>query len=272
MFIQYGYSRPNSSLPPPHTHTPHDTHTRTHTHTDIIPNAFKTIGDLCDSKFLFDRNMFRDEKLYFVEIDQVFRDHYLALQAIYSKYSTCETTGASENFAYKGKFQEGDVMKLSDFVKVIESMDNKEFVEACTRRAINIAFVFSQMLCSGDEEAGSQASFCEFLEALARVADMCIGRSLKGLRIPLSVQLRQLVESLVAGNTKVVAKFASRMESKTADLAASVSRSKITWTKEARSNSLDMTMAWMARVKKKTAAERAEATSGGGSESVEGKK
>ena len=42
------------------------------------------------------------------------------------------------------------------------------------------------------------------------------------------------------------------MEQTTAKLAKQVSSSKVTWSKEARSNSLDMTMAWMARVKKKT--------------------
>ena len=128
--------------------------------------------ELIEAKYLFDRNMFRDEKLYFVEIDQVVRDNFLALQAIYAKHSTCNTAGSSDNFAYKGKFKEGDVMKLIDFVSVVNSMDRKDFIEKCSRRAINIAFVFSQMLCSGDDEAGSQASFCEFLEALARVCDM----------------------------------------------------------------------------------------------------
>ena len=43
----------------------------------VIPNAFKNVADLCDSKYLFDRNMFRDEKLYFIEIDQVFRENYI---------------------------------------------------------------------------------------------------------------------------------------------------------------------------------------------------
>ena len=218
----------------------------------IIPNAFKDVGSLVEAKYLFDRNMFRDEKLYFVEIDQVVRDNFLALQAIYAKHSSDDSVGSSENFAYKGRFQEGDVMKMNDFISVINSMDRKDFVEKCSRRAINIAFVFSQMLCSGDDDAGSQASFCEFLEALARLADMCIGRELKGMSIPLSIVFRQLVDSLVAGNKKAVDRFSSRMEQTTAKLAKQVSSSKVTWSKEARSNSLDMTMAWMARVKKKT--------------------
>jgi hypothetical protein len=218
----------------------------------IIPNAFKDVGSLVEAKYLFDRNMFRDEKLYFVEIDQVVRDNFLALQAIYAKHSTCNTAGSSDNFAYKGKFKEGDVMKLIDFVSVVNSMDRKDFIEKCSRRAINIAFVFSQMLCSGDDEAGSQASFCEFLEALARLADMCIGRELKGMSIPLSIVFRQMVDSLVRGNKKHVDRFCSRMEQETVQIAKQVTKSKITWSNEARSNSLDMTMAWMARIKKKT--------------------
>ena len=217
----------------------------------IIPNAFKDIGGLCEPRYLFDRNMFRDEKLYFVEIDQVIRDNYLALQAIYAKFSTDDSVGASENFTYKGRFKEGDVMKLQDFVKLIASMDNKKYVEACSRRAIVLSFVFSQMLCSGEDDAASQASFCEFLEALARLSDMCMNKELKGLRIPLSVSLRQMIESLVAGNQKDVDKFGSRMEKETAAVAKNVSSSAVNWSNEARSSSLDMTMAWMKRVKNK---------------------
>ena len=221
----------------------------------IIPNAFKDINGLCEPRYLFDRNMFRDEKLYFVEIDQVIRDHYLALQAIYAKYATDDSVGASHNFAYKGRFKEGDVMKLKDFIRVIGSMENKRFVEACSRRAVVLSFVFSQMLCSGDDDEGMQASFCEFLEALARLADISMNRELKGLRIPLSVSLRQLIESLVAGNQSDVDKFSSRMEKDTAEVAKTVKSSSVNWNKEARSNSLDMTMAWMKRVKQKVASE-----------------
>ena len=217
----------------------------------IIPNAFKDVGSLVAPRFLFDRNMFRDEKLYFVEIDQVIRDNYLALQAIYAKHSTDETTGSSDNFAYKGRFQEGEVMTLPDFISVVNSMDRPDFIEQCSRRAISIAFVFSQMLCSGDDDAASQASFCEFLESLARLADMCIGRELKGMSIPLSIVFRQVIDSLVRGNQKDVDRFTSGMEKTTAMLAKQVSKSKISWSKEARSSSLDMTMAWMARVKGK---------------------
>ncbi len=217
----------------------------------VIPNAFKGVSELCDSKFLFDRNMFRDEKLYFIEIDQVFRENYIGLQAIYSKYSSDETAGSADTFAYKGRFKEGDVMSLGDFVKVIQSSDRKDFVKACSRRAMNLSFCFAQMLCSGEDEAASLASFCEFLEALARLSDMCIGTELKGMRIPLSMQLRQLVDSIIRGNQKIVNKFASRMEEHTAAAAKLMTASKTKWSKEARSSSLDMTMAWMARTKKK---------------------
>ena len=119
------------------------------------------------------------------------------------------------------------------------------------QRPINIAFVFSQMLCSGDDEAASQASFCEFLEALCRLADMCVGKELKGLRIPLSVGFKQIVDSIVRGNQKDVDRFISGMVKDTAEQAKRVSKSKVSWSKEARSNSLDMTMAWLGRVKKK---------------------
>ena len=217
----------------------------------VIPNAFKGVSELCDSKYLFDRNMFRDEKLYFVEIDQVFRENYIGLQAIYSKYSSDETAGSADTFAYKGRFKEGDVMSLNDFVKVVQSMDRQDFIDACTRRAMNLSFCFAQMLCSGEDEAASLASFCEFLEALARLADMCIGKELKGMRIPLSMQLRQLVDSLIKGNSKIVKQFSSHMEADTANAAKVMSASKTRWTKEARSTSLDMTMAWMARTKQK---------------------
>ena len=216
----------------------------------IIPNAFKDLGSLCDSKFLFDRNMFRDEKLYFVEIDQIIRDNFLALQAVYAKYST-EGANDNKNFAYKSTFQDGDIMNLEDFIAIINSMDRKDLIENCSRRAINIAFVFSQMLCSGDDEAASQASFCEFLEALCRLADMCVGKELKGLRIPLSVGFKQIVDSIVRGNQKDVDRFISGMVKDTAEQAKRVSKSKVSWSKEARSNSLDMTMAWLGRVKKK---------------------
>jgi hypothetical protein len=234
----------------------------------VIPNAFKGVSELCDSKFLFDRNMFRDEKLYFIEIDQVFRENYIGLQAIYSKFSSDEAAGSAETFAYKGRFKEGDVMSLGDFVKVIQSSDRKDFVKACSRRAMNLSFCFAQMLCSGEDDAASLASFCEFLEALARLSDMCIGKELKGMRIPLSMQLRQLVDSIIRGNQKIVNKFASRMEEHTAAAAKLMTTSKTQWSKEARSSSLDMTMAWMARTKKKISV----AKEGGEGEAVEEEK
>ena len=220
----------------------------------IIPNAFGGVEDLVDKSFLFDRNMFRDEKLYFQEVDQVFRERFVELQAIYARYATCDTVGDSDNYAYKGRFRTGDVMKIEDFVKVIASLDDKALRKSCTRRCINIAFVFSQMLSSADGEDGSQATFVEFLEALARLADMCVGKEVKGLRVPMSLQLTTLLDSLCRGNEKIIKKFQSRMGKVSRKVAAAVSSSRVSWTKEARSSTLDGTMRWLERSKERSKA------------------
>ena len=208
----------------------------------IIPNAFSDIVDY-DRSMFFDRNRFRDEKLYFKEVDQAFRDYFMELQAIYGYYSL------GEHFAFEGKLVELEELDMVEFWKCMKSLEGTPLFKIIRMRDVKLAYTFSQMASVKDPELlGIQSDFVEFLEGIARLADMTFGRGLPdAMKQPLSDKLRKFIPALVAANGHIVSKFTKRMVKSTKEKVKHMERGSADWQREERSQMMDKLMNWKVR-------------------------
>ena len=213
---------------------------------NIIPNAFIDIDDYARSMF-FDRNRFRDEKLYFRQVDEVFREYFLELQAIYGFYSL------GEHFAFEGKLVEQEEMDMIEFWNCMKSMQSKPVWDLIRSRDVKLAYNFSQMASVKDPDVlGIKSDFVEFLEGISRLADMTYGRGLPdALQPPLSDKLRKIIPNLIEGNESLIKKFSSRMTGGTKTAVNTMHAGNAGWQSETRSKMVDQLMNWKMRGKEK---------------------
>ncbi len=210
---------------------------------NIIPYAFVDITDY-DKSMFYDRNRFRDEKLYFQEVDEVFRKYYMELQAIYGYYSL------GEHFAFEGKLADAEEMDMIEFYQFIKTLEKFPAWSLIRMRDIKLAYTFSQMASVKDPDSlGVNSDFVEFLEGIARLADMTYGRGLTGsMQVPLSHKIEKLLSQLLQSHNHIIKKFKMRMIKDTHDKVAAVNAGNVGWQKEERSKMVDQLLKWKTKV------------------------
>ena len=206
---------------------------------NLIKYAFVDIDDY-DKSMFYDRNRFRDEKLYFQEVDEVFRKYYMELQAIYGYYSL------GEHFAFEGKLADAEEMDMIEFYTCIKTLEKFPCWDLIRMRDIKLAYTFSQMASVKDPDSlGVNSDFVEFLEGLARLADMTFRRGLSGsMQVPLSHKIEKLVSRLLESHDHIIKKFKVRMIKDTKDKVANVSAGNAGWQREERSQMVDQLLKW----------------------------
>ena len=209
----------------------------------IIPNAFGELKGQCDHSMLFDRNRFRDEKLYYFEIDQVFRNYFVELHGVFARASH-----DGKNFTYKGKFLSGEHLTMPQWVKLMQPLRLADV----TAREIKLAFVFCQMANSkGLAEEGMKCSFVEFLEALARLADMSMDEKTRGLNVPLSHKLSKVVEKLVDAHHDEINQYIQQLSKASKQVQKRMSASNVKWGRENTSTFWNGLVKWRSERKRR---------------------
>lgn len=210
---------------------------------NLIPYAFVDIDDY-DKSMFYDRNRFRDEKLYFQEVDEVFRKYYMELQAIYGYYSL------GEHFAFEGKLADAEEMDMIEFYEFIKTLETYPAWNLIRMRDIKLAYTFSQMASVKDPDSlGVNSDFVEFLEGIARLADMTFGRGLTGsMQLPLSHKIEKLLAQLLQSHDHVIKKFKLRMRTDTQDKVTAVTEGNVGWQKEKKSKMVDQLLKWKTKV------------------------
>lgn len=210
---------------------------------NIIPYAFVDITDY-DKSMFYDRNRFRDEKLYFQEVDEVFRKYYMELQALYGYYSL------GEHFAFEGKLADAEEMDMIEFYQLIKTLEKYPAWNLIRMRDVKLAYTFSQMASVKDPDSlGVNSDFVEFLEGIARLADMTYGRGLTGsMQVPLSHKIEKLVSQLLQSHSHIIKKFKRRMIKGTQDKVAAVNAGNVGWQKEQRSKMVDQLLKWKTKI------------------------
>ena len=80
------------------------------------------------------------------------------------------------------------------------------------------------------DSLGVNSDFVEFLEGLARLADMTFGRGLSGsMQVPLSHKIEKLVSRLLESHNHIIKKFKVRMIKDTQDKVANVCAGNAGW-------------------------------------------
>merc|ERR1712224_505669 len=138
-----------------------------------------------------DPDEWRTKRLYVQECDRVFRTHLEQIKIVYVLYA-----GRSEQNRKSKTFDEGSAVRLKDFIMLLDdgNLLSKNSITGNTRHNLvgksnrnrpktvtefavrDIRLAFTRSLMTQQDELSSDdhksLTFVEFLEALARVADM----------------------------------------------------------------------------------------------------
>ena len=110
---------------------------------------------------ILDTDDFRRDRLYFEEVEDGFRPHLKPLRIVYDKYAMLKPDGGRPSFS------------LMEWVTVLN--DGRLIGDELTVREARLCFFWSRMVVADEVKSRHKfmtLSWVEFLEALARVADM----------------------------------------------------------------------------------------------------
>ena len=110
---------------------------------------------------VLDADDFRRDRLYFEEVEVGFRPHLKALRIVYDKYAMLKPDGGKPTFS------------LNEWITVLN--DGRLIGDELTMREARLCFFWSRMVVADEVKNRHKLftlSWVEFLEALARIADM----------------------------------------------------------------------------------------------------
>ena len=139
---------------------------------------------------------------------------------------------------------------MIEFYQLIKTLENYPAWNLIRMRDIKLAYTFSQMASVKDPDSlGVNSDFVEFLEGIARLADMTYGRGLTGsMQLPLSHKINKLLAQLLQSHDHVIKKFKLRMRTDTQDKVAAVTEGNVGWQKEKKSKMVDQLLKWKTKV------------------------
>ena len=99
----------------------------------------------------------------------------------------------------------------------------------------------------GLAEEGMKCSFVEFLEALARLADMSMDEKTRGLNVPLSHKLSKVVEKLVDAHHDEINQYMQQLSKASKQVQKRMSASNVKWGRENTSTFWNGLVKWRSR-------------------------